>query len=91
LNIRTAVVFADHQALGVALKKKLIHAIPERNAQTESFEAFSSKQVDHVEGWLKMIGDWEDRTSNKNPYVVPMKGQCMSFLCTMQLLTLHYI
>lgn len=65
---------------GTALKKKLINSIPERNSQIESFNAFSSKQSEHVAGWTKMIKDWEAKTTTVNPYEQPKSRMCVSII-----------
>jgi hypothetical protein len=65
---------------GRTLKKKLINAIPERNAQIESFDAFTSKQPEHVDGWLTMIKDYEAKTTDVNPYERPKSSTFCSIL-----------
>jgi hypothetical protein len=65
---------------GCTLKKKLINAIPECNAQIELFKAFTNKQPEHVDGWLTMVRDWEAKKTEVNPYKQPKSSTSLSIL-----------
>jgi len=55
--------YSERWLLAFLLRKKLRVAVPERNAQKASFEAFSEKQTEHIAEWKLMIENWESDQS----------------------------
>jgi hypothetical protein len=44
--------------------------------QQEAFVAFSEQQRDRVEAWKKMVLDYEEDSTKKNPYEIVVTGAC---------------
>ncbi|KAJ7152741.1 hypothetical protein C8R43DRAFT_1127191 [Mycena crocata] len=59
---------------GVALQRKLVLAIAERDRQISIFDEVSASIEEEVQSeWRKMIADWEDDHSKPNPYILSRK------------------
>ncbi|KAJ8699281.1 hypothetical protein PTI98_002412 [Pleurotus ostreatus] len=60
--------------LGSLLSRHLRLAVSERELQKASFEVFSEQQGARVDGWKRMIIDFECDSSKTNPYAVAYAG-----------------
>ncbi|KAF8163893.1 hypothetical protein K438DRAFT_1985004 [Mycena galopus ATCC 62051] len=60
--------------LAEMLRRKLDTALEEQVVQQEALDTFSEEQKDQVDAWKKMIHDFEDKKSMKNPYEVVVVG-----------------
>ncbi|KAJ7045335.1 hypothetical protein C8F04DRAFT_940271, partial [Mycena alexandri] len=64
--------------IGALLRRRYDNAVRERDAQTEAFEAFTAEQADRVEGWRRMVENWEsdpEKYKDENPYKVTARGK----------------
>ncbi|KAJ8481555.1 hypothetical protein ONZ45_g15279 [Pleurotus djamor] len=60
--------------LGALLSRRLRLALSEREIQDASFKIFSSRQVERVEQWKKMVEAYENDCTCPNPYEIPNEG-----------------
>jgi hypothetical protein len=58
------------------LRRKLDTALEQQIVQREALDAFSLAQQDRVEGWKKIVHDFEDDPTLENPYKVDFTGVC---------------
>ncbi|KAJ7161810.1 hypothetical protein C8R43DRAFT_880503, partial [Mycena crocata] len=56
------------------LRRRRDRGEPELEQQKEAFEAFSKEQVEHVPAWKKMVHDFEDDPTARNPYELTITG-----------------
>ncbi|KAJ7896246.1 hypothetical protein B0H14DRAFT_2558175 [Mycena olivaceomarginata] len=56
--------------LAATLRRKLDTALEQQVVQQEALDRFSLVQQDHIEGWKKMIHDFEEDPTLTNPYKV---------------------
>ncbi|KAF9490695.1 hypothetical protein BDN71DRAFT_1349219, partial [Pleurotus eryngii] len=57
--------------LGSLFSRWLQWAISEWDIQKASFDVFSEQQFSRVDGWKKMVVDFDIDSSRLNPYEVP--------------------
>ncbi|KAK7061181.1 CxC2 domain-containing protein [Favolaschia claudopus] len=60
--------------LPATLRRRLDNALEQQVVQREALQSFSDQQQQRVEGWKKMVHDYEDDRTKKNPYEVVIKG-----------------
>ncbi|KAF8139331.1 hypothetical protein K438DRAFT_1996130 [Mycena galopus ATCC 62051] len=62
-------------SLAEMLRRRLDNALEQERVQREALETFSAQQRDRVEGWKKMVHDYEAQPKEKkNPYNVEVIG-----------------
>ncbi|KAJ7352108.1 hypothetical protein DFH08DRAFT_956919 [Mycena albidolilacea] len=61
-------------SLGDTLRRRLDNAREQEIVHTEALDSFSQQQQERVESWKKMVHDYEDDRSKKNPYEVVFVG-----------------
>lgn len=59
------------------MKKHLLRAIPERNAQTAVFQEFSLSQAPRVPAWKRFVDEFNTDTTKPNPYSMPKSKTMM--------------
>ncbi|KAK7433708.1 hypothetical protein VKT23_020626 [Stygiomarasmius scandens] len=60
--------------LGKLLLKRLHNALSERNSQQRSFDEFKEQQKDNAEAWIHKVKDWENKSSDVNPFELKYLG-----------------
>ncbi|THU78442.1 hypothetical protein K435DRAFT_589493, partial [Dendrothele bispora CBS 962.96] len=60
--------------LGGLLQKRLINAVNEFYKQRGSWVEFTEKQRRYAPRWKRMVDDYENRRSTRNPYISPIDG-----------------
>jgi hypothetical protein len=58
------------------LRRKLDTALEQQVVQREALDVFSLAQQDRIEGWKKMVHDFEEDPTLTNPYKVEFAGAC---------------
>ncbi|KAJ7668824.1 hypothetical protein B0H14DRAFT_3102493 [Mycena olivaceomarginata] len=61
-------------SLAATLRRKLDTALEQQIVQREALDVFSLAQQDRVEGWKKIVHDFEDDPTLENPYKVDFTG-----------------
>ncbi|KAJ7707216.1 hypothetical protein B0H14DRAFT_2646857 [Mycena olivaceomarginata] len=61
-------------SLAATLRRKLDTALEQQIVQREALDAFSLAHQDRVEGWKKIVHDFEDDPTLENPYKVDFTG-----------------
>ncbi|KAF7360081.1 hypothetical protein MVEN_00736200 [Mycena venus] len=61
-------------SLADTLRRRLDKALEQQIIQREALEEFSQQQRDRVKGWRKMVHDFEEDGTKKNPYEVVFVG-----------------
>ncbi|KAJ7653714.1 hypothetical protein DFH06DRAFT_1270103 [Mycena polygramma] len=56
------------------LRRRLDIALEQEVVQRDALSAFSEQQQDRVEGWKKMVHDFEADSTKKNPYEAAVSG-----------------
>ncbi|KAK7019979.1 CxC2 domain-containing protein [Favolaschia claudopus] len=61
-------------SLAGTLRRRLDKALEQQVVQKDALDSFSQLQQDRVESWKKMVHDFEDKLTTKNPYEVVFDG-----------------
>jgi len=59
---------------GALLRKRRQKAREQVALQTKEFSEFSNSQVEYLVDWMKQVKDYEDGSSDKNPYGIVHHG-----------------
>jgi hypothetical protein len=68
---------ANRHLTGDTLRRRLDNALEQEVIQREAFESFSEQQGERAEEWKKMVHDYEDDSTKKNPYELVVEGTCV--------------
>ncbi|KAK7013923.1 CxC2 domain-containing protein [Favolaschia claudopus] len=61
-------------SLPSTLRRRLDNALEQQVVHQEALDSFSQLQRDRVEGWKKMVHDFEAKLTTKNPYEIVFEG-----------------
>jgi hypothetical protein len=61
--------------LAATLRRRLDTALEQQMIQREALAVFSQQQQDQVEEWKKMVHDYEEDRTKKNPYEAVVVGK----------------
>ncbi|KAL0564649.1 hypothetical protein V5O48_017390 [Marasmius crinis-equi] len=64
----SAACFRKYVGIGVVLRRRRADARVQVAVQVKFFEDFTQTQSEYAPTWQKMVEDWENRKTTKNPY-----------------------